>query len=93
MDKLSLLSISWSKIASPYRKHFVSRFLPWIEDAINALVKEKPDPKGAIFVPGCGTGKIFNRDHISPSRSLAGDQPSILFILNYPSSHSLPLSL
>jgi N-acetylglucosamine kinase-like BadF-type ATPase len=61
MDKLALLGSSWSKIASPYRDHFVPRFLPWIQDSINALLAHKLDPKGVIFVPGCGTGNIIFR--------------------------------
>ncbi|KAG7670491.1 hypothetical protein KSW81_003054 [Nannochloris sp. 'desiccata'] len=56
MDKLALLGSSWTKIASPYREHFVPRFLPWIKDTCNALIDQKPDLKGVIFVPGCGTG-------------------------------------
>ena len=66
MDKLALLGNSWTRIAYAYRSHFVPRFLPWIQGAINALVAEKPDLKGVIFVPGCGTGNclLLFLDHI-----------------------------
>jgi hypothetical protein len=61
MDKLALLNKSWSKVAKDYRKHFVPRFLPFIQDEIAALIAEKPDPNGLVFVPGCGTGKKFKK--------------------------------
>jgi SAM-dependent methyltransferase len=65
MQRLELLSTSWSTAAVGYNNAFVPRFAPWTKDVLNALAKElasiktivEQDHHPCCCVPCCGPGQ------------------------------------